>query len=112
MRRMNRVAVVLAVMAGWLACAGPACAQDPIHKVGRGLTNVVTCFLEIPKGIFQGTQEENPVVGAATGLVKGAWLGVTRLVVGAYETLTFPLPYPKGYASPYEGLELTDYVWE
>lgn len=110
MRRINLIGVV--AIAGWLLMAAPAYAQDPIHKAGRGLTNVVTCWLEIPKGIHLGTQEENPVAGAALGVLRGGWLGVTRLAVGAYEALTFPLPYPRGYASPYEGLELPDYVWE
>lgn len=111
MQQINRIGV-LVVAAGWLACAGPAYAQDPIHKAGRGLTNVVTCWLEIPKEIHLGTQEENPVAGAATGILKGGWLAATRLLVGAYETVTFPIPYPQGYASPYEGLELPDYAWE
>ena len=112
---------------GWMvagallvAGAGPVWAQDqdlvqhrdPIHKAGRGLTNVLTCWIEVPKNFHLGTQEDNPVFGAGWGLVKGLGLGATRLVVGAYEAVTFPVPIPKDYASPYEGLELSDYAWE
>ena len=113
------------VAAGMLLAAsgaGPVWAQDPIeqevvhhdplHKAGRGLTNVLTCWIEVPKNFHLGTQEDNPVLGALWGLVKGAGLGATRLAVGAYEVVTFPVPVPKDYASPYEGMELPDYAWE
>lgn len=112
MRRMHQIRAGIMVVAGCVFMAGPAFAQDPIHKAGRGLTNVLTCWLEIPKGFHLGMQEENPVMGAGVGLLKGGWLAATRLLVGAYEAVSFPLPYPNEYASPYEGLELPDYAWE
>lgn len=99
-------------LALWLVGTSPVWAQDPIHKAGRGLANVLTCWIEVPKNFQLGTQEDNPVLGAVWGLVKGFGLGGTRLVVGAYEAVTFPLPIPKDYVSPYEGLELPDYAWE
>ena len=93
--------------------ASPAAfAQDPIHKFGRGVGNVLTCWIELPKQFRLGTQEENPVLGAGWGLVKGGGLAATRLAVGAYEAVSFFLPYPKDYVSPYENMELPDYAWE
>ncbi len=104
----------LLMLGGLLLSAAPhaAFAQDPIHKLGRGLGNVFTCWIEIPKNFHQGMQEENPLSGAAWGIVKGVGLGFTRLAVGAYETISFPLPYPKDFASPYAGMELPDYPWD
>ena len=87
-------------------------AQDPIHKLGRGVANVLTCWIELPKNFHLGMQEANPVLGVGGGLIKGAGLAATRLLVGAYETILFPVPFPAAYASPYEGLELSDYSWE
>lgn len=87
-------------------------AQDPIHKMGRGAVNVLTGWLELPKQFHMGTQEQNPVAGMCWGLLKGAGLTVVRAGVGIYEAVTFPLPYPKDYASPYELMELPDYAWE
>ena len=52
------------------------------------------------------------MTGLGMGLVKGVGMTVLRGGVGIYETLTFPFPYPKDYASPYEEMELTDYAWE
>ena len=108
-RHIGLVLVVMAVIGGHPVTA---CAQDPIHKFGRGISNVLTCWLELPKNFHEGTQEENPILGAGWGLVKGGGLAVTRLAVGAYEAISFLVPYPKGYASPYAGLELPDYAWE
>ena len=39
-------------------------------------------------------------------------LTLLREGTGLYELLTFPFPYPKDYASPYEQMELTDYAWD
>lgn len=86
--------------------------QDPVHKLGRGLTNVLTGWLEIPKQLYLGTQEGNPLMGAGQGLVRGVSRTFLRLGVGVYEAVTFPLPYPKDFASPYERMELPDYAWE
>jgi putative exosortase-associated protein (TIGR04073 family) len=89
-----------------------AWAQDPIHKAGRGLTNVLTGWIEVPKQIHMGSQEANPVTGLAWGFVKGVGLTVLRGGVGIYEAVTFAIPYPKDFASPYDLMELTDYAWE
>jgi len=110
MRRMFAVSVTL--LGGTLWLTTPAWAQDPIHKAERGIVNVLTGWIELPKQIHLGSQEDNPVSGLAWGLVKGVGLTVLRGGVGLYEALTFPLPYPKDFASPYDAMELTDYAWE
>ncbi len=110
---MKRVGMLFGIVGlVWSLGASPAAAQDPIHKAGRGVSNVLACWIELPKNLHLGTQEDNPVTGAAWGLIKGFGLGVTRLAVGAYEAVTFPIPYPKAYASPYEAMELSDYPWQ
>ena len=105
------MAAVTATAIG-LAANSPAWAQDPIHKMGRGVVNVLTGWIELPKQVHMGSQEENPVTGFGWGLVKGAGLTVLRAGMGVYEALTFPIPYPKSFASPYEQMELPDYAWE
>lgn len=111
---MRRLFVICALAVAVLGCPlhTPAWAQDPIHKAGRGLTNVLTGWIELPKQIHMGSQESNPVSGLAWGLIKGAGLTVLRAGMGLYEAVTFPVPYPKDYASPYDMMELTDYAWE
>ena len=110
-RRGACMAAILTSVGLWV---GPqrAWAQDPIHKMGRGVVNVLTGWIELPKQIHLGSQEANPVTGLGRGLLRGAGLTVLRGGVGLYEALTFPFPIPKDFASPYEQMELPDYAWE
>ncbi len=94
------------------AGTGTVWAQDPIHKASRGVVNLLTGWIELPRQVDLGRQEDNPVTGIGWGLVKGAGLCVLRSGIGLYEFLTFPIPYPREFASPYEQLEMTDYAWE
>ena len=96
----------------WLGLTVSASAQDPIHKMGRGVVNVLTGWIELPRQFHLGTQERRPIAGMARGLVNGARLTLVRSGVGIYEALTFALPYPKHYASPYQQLAIPDYAWE
>jgi putative exosortase-associated protein (TIGR04073 family) len=121
--------VILSALAAMALWSGPVWAQDPvpprdplaerlyetrdpIHKLGRGVVNVLTGWIEVPKQIHLGSQEDNPVTGIGGGLLKGIARGLLRTGVGVYEAVTFPIPYPRGYASPYGQMELNDYAWE
>jgi putative exosortase-associated protein (TIGR04073 family) len=111
-RPKGRTAAAGLAAAIWLSSSPAVWAQDPIHKMGRGVVNVLTGWIELPKQIQLGTLEHNPVAGAGWGLLKGVGLTVLRMGVGVYEAVTFPLPYPRQFASPYEHMELTDFAWE
>ncbi len=89
-----------------------AWANDPLQKAGRGLVNILAGWIEIPKHVHQGSLDANPLSGLGAGLAKGCGLTLLRAGVGVYEVLTFPIPYPHAYASPYEFMELSDYPWE
>ena len=109
---IRRLALTVIVAAGVLGISPAVWAQDPIHKMGRGMVNVLTGWLELPKYLQLGTQASNPMTGLAMGLMKGAGMTLLRSGVGLYETVTFPIPLPKGFASPYEQMALNDYAWE
>ena len=108
----SRLTVTIGIAIGLVAASPEAWAQDPIHKMGRGVVNVLTGWIELPKHIHLGSQEVNPVTGITRGLLKGAGLTLLRGGVGLYEAVTFPIPYPTDFASPYERMELNDYAWE
>ncbi len=109
---VRRVTCAAAVAAGLLMIAPSAWAQDPIHKMGRGMVNILTSWIEVPKQLDRGRREDNPLAGLSSGILKGVGLTLLRVGVGAYEIVTFPVPYPKDFASPYEQMELRDYAWE
>ena len=109
---IRRLVLSVVVVVSMLGTTPVVWAQDPIHKMGRGMVNVLTGWLELPKHLNLGSQASNPVTGVAAGLMKGTGLALLRIGVGLYEAVTFPIPLPQGFASPYERMELGDYAWE
>ena len=73
-------------------------AQDAAKKLGRGLANVLTGWIELPKNIYDTSVEDNPLSGMTIGLAKGVGMTIVRTGAGIYETVTFPFPIPEGYA--------------
>ena len=110
--RLSRWIYAFLFLSALLLVPPPAMADDPIHKAGRGVVNILTCWIEMPKQLHLGAQEDNPIVGIGTGIGKGVSLTVLRLAMGAYEAVAFAIPYPRGYVSPYEEMQLPDYAWE
>ena len=66
-------------------------------KLGRGLTNVATGWVEIPKRIHETARTSGVPGGLTLGLVRGFGYGFIRTAAGAYETVTFPFPAPSDY---------------
>ncbi len=73
-------------------------AQDPAKKLGRGLANILTGWIELPKNIYDTSVEDNPLSGLTIGLAKGVGMTIVRTGAGVYETVTFPFPIPEGYS--------------
>ena len=67
-------------------------------KLGRGVSNVLGGWLEIPLNIHTHYTPTDAGASFCTGLVYGLFKGVVRTGVGAYEAATFFLPYPEQYA--------------
>ncbi len=70
----------------------PAC-----HKLGRGLANALGGWLEIPLNMQRYYVPNDTGAGMFTGAAVGVVKGALRPTVGAYETATFLLPYPRGF---------------
>ena len=60
MRRMLLIVIALLVI---LNMASPSFAQDPAKKLGRGLVNILTGWIELPKNIHQTSTESNILTG-------------------------------------------------
>ena len=91
------------------ATDGSKTVYKPGDKLVRGLGNVVTGFIEIPRNIQATTTEEQSLLAGWTiGLGKGLGYAALRMVTGVYETLTFPFQAPKGYRPIVE----PEYVWQ
>ncbi|MBI4353415.1 MAG: exosortase system-associated protein, TIGR04073 family [Candidatus Omnitrophica bacterium] len=96
---------VSAIKAGFMAiavflllAAGTVCfAQDPFTKLGRGVANTLTGWVELPKNIYTTSVEENAFAGITLGLAKGVGMTIVRTGAGVYEIVTFPFPIPENY---------------
>ncbi len=71
-------------------------ATDAGTKLGRGVVNVATGWVEIPKQSVIGGKE-NGVLGGFGGFFKGIGLGVARTLAGAFEIATFWVPVPERF---------------
>ena len=69
----------------------------PTRKLGRGLSNTVFGWSEIPVTIATINTNEGNSAAAGYGVVRGVGRGFARFGVGLYEALLWPIPVYKGY---------------
>lgn len=74
---------------------------DMVHKLGRGVTNIFTGWIELPFHIVEEWRKSDIVSGIFTGGVKGTVWGFVRTFSGFYDVFTFPIPIPFGYKPLY-----------
>ena len=77
-------------------------------KAGRGLANVTTGWLELPKQIYTTSKEDGIAKGILVGPLKGLGMTLVRTVAGVGEFMTFFVAYP-GFYDPFFD---PAYVWE
>lgn len=82
----------------------PACAESTGHggaftKLSRGFMNIITGWVEIPKRIYEVSEESGAMSGFTWGLLLGIGRGFIRTAAGCYELVTFPYPAPPNYQS-------------
>lgn len=109
---------LIAVLSLFLILGGtaPSFAQDekkPEHviermsmKLVRGVTNVATSVVELPKQTYLSVRDMG-AVGYVVGPIKGIGMTVYRAFMGGAETALFLVPQP-GY---YDPMINPDYVW-
>lgn len=77
-----------------------AYASDPFDKLGRGVANMATGWLELPTQVMQTTESQGSLAGMSVGFARGVAFGVGRTVLGVFETVTFLLPNHVGEKGP------------
>ena len=121
MREGFRSMAIVMCMAVILGMAGPAAADNMyressevdsmMNKLGRGISNVLTGWVEIPKQVGKSVRELDPFTGLVVGTVKGIGWGYARTVTGVYEVLTFPFPTPANYSPLLEPEFIVQDMW-
>lgn len=92
------IAVVITLLAAMPALAIEAgqYASDAGTKLGRGVLNAVTGWVEVPKQTVIGGREDG-VLGGFGGFFRGLALGVARTLAGGFEIATFWAPVPEQF---------------
>jgi len=104
MKKRIKVTAATVLILCIAAVALPAFAQEGSaiekmgKKLGRGIVNVVTGWVELPKNIYDTSVEtNNPLMGITYGTLKGVGMTVVRTGAGAYDVVTFLFPIPQNY---------------
>jgi putative exosortase-associated protein (TIGR04073 family) len=92
-----KILLVCLVITAMAVAATQCYAQNPGKKIGRGLANIFSGWIELPKNIYETSVEENVLSGITMGLAKGVGMTIVRTGAGVYETVTFPFPIPEDY---------------
>lgn len=72
-------------------------AETPITKLSRGLINIVTSPLEFAIQYMELEDDHNTAVALVGGIFNGVFFTAARILGGAYEVISFPIPVPDGY---------------
>lgn len=87
----------------------PSNDYGPTRKLGRGISNVMWGWSEIPQQIASVNSKEGNAAAAGYGVVRGVGRAYMRLHSGIFDILTFPFPAVRG--TYYPGLPLdTRYI--
>jgi len=80
---------------------GSGSQATPATKLGNGLNNLLTGWVEIPRQISEVSNEQDMLAGITVGTIKGSVYAVGRTAAGALDTVTFMFPsYDKPIMEP------------
>jgi putative exosortase-associated protein (TIGR04073 family) len=86
----------------------PSADYGPTRKLGRGLSNMLCGWTEIPVTIARINTNEGNAAAASYGVVRGTGRAFARFGVGFYEALLWPIPI---YKDTYRPLLPSDISW-
>ena len=94
MKKLISISLILLVV---LNLATPGYCYGPLNKLVRGVSNMLTCPLEIPYRMGETNKISGPYEAATYGFWNGTCAMLLRAAVGFGEVLSFPFPIPDGY---------------
>jgi putative exosortase-associated protein (TIGR04073 family) len=97
---MTKIAIAIFICAAIITLPSLAMAESnpgPVNKLGRGIANMATGWYEIIREMISVTTNQGDVAGLFLAPFTGTWKAIVRTAAGAYETVTFLIPYPPDY---------------
>jgi len=96
---MKKELSIMLVAAILLSVTLPPCyAGNAAEKLGRGFANIFTGWLEIPAEIGRKMEKKGELAAIFVSPFTGLCKAIARTCVGVYDMVTFPIPFPRGYA--------------
>jgi len=75
--------------------------ESPLHKLERGVINIITCPVELPASMLSVADEKGEIFGFFIGAAEGLFSTLFRALSGVYDTATFLIPsYTKPIMEP------------
>lgn len=78
----------------------PSNDHGPTRKLGRGVSNLLFGWSELPATIVKVNQEEGNSAAGGYGVVRGLGRSALRMEAGLLEILTWPFPTTRGTYFP------------
>ncbi|HEV3410448.1 MAG TPA: exosortase system-associated protein, TIGR04073 family, partial [Chthoniobacterales bacterium] len=78
----------------------PSNNQGPTRKLGRGISNLLFGWSELPHEVSRVNEKEGNSAAGGFGVVRGVGRSVLRVGAGIFEILTFPVPVARGTYFP------------
>jgi len=97
LRFLSMIMIMVILPAGIAGAVGP---DSPFTKLGRGLSNALTGWMEIPVTMHKTCAKYDIIHGMFMGFPLGFFKALLRTGTGCYEILTFALPWPNRYNEP------------
>jgi putative exosortase-associated protein (TIGR04073 family) len=83
--------------------------ESPMHKLERGVINIVSCPLELPASMLSVADEKGEIFGFVIGTAEGLFTTLFRALSGVYDTVTFLIPsYTKPIMEPEYAIQSLD----
>ncbi len=97
---MNKQTITLFLIILILSISSFVYAQDadqkPGHKLEKGVIQLTTSIIDIPKAIYnESVNRNNPITGTAVGLLKGVGNTFSHIFSGLFNIVTCPFPKPE-----------------
>ena len=78
----------------------------PLHKLERGVINIITSPVELPASMLSVADEKGEIFGFFIGAAEGVFTTLFRALSGLYDTATFLIPsYSKPIMQPEYALQ-------
>ncbi len=89
------------------SCSDSCCWENNLYNMGRGLVNILTCWLEVPRCLIYHNSQV-PVMGLVVGACQGVGLTGMRAFAGVADVASFGFMTDSIYKSYHD---FGEWVW-